>query len=133
MKEDPTNTDREAVALFSPVCGMRISLDGYWYLCIPSTHDFGIAMLAEESATTPPRERAYSLSRGGVVALDVDDPATVGTMLTQVGEAAGEAVEIVSSWGTFQVHATRGKLGEGPTRGAALVAAMRELRKAGTK
>jgi len=94
--------------------------------------------LVDETRRWKPRRRAAvkgstSVESGGmlpdVFAIDTDDPATVGVMLAQVDAMAGGHVD---TWARGTVHGVDSRdeesLGCGPTRGAALVAAMRALR-----
>jgi len=110
MKTKPTETDREAGRVFVPLAAMRVM----W------------------SATSKRWDRVAdgTAHTGHPFAIDTDDPATVGCMLAQVEAAAGETVDLwTHSRHTeveYEVDRYDGAtLGSGPTRGAALVAAMR--------
>ena len=109
MKAEPTDIDREAARLFAPAPGMRS-----WLHCdgVPSR------ILSDSPITR--------------WAIDTDDPATVGCMLAQVEDAAGESVEMVRYSCLAEAVWTCGPPGAtGRTRGAALVAAMRVLKGSG--
>lgn len=122
MKLVPTPIDREAAKLFSATGGMRAWLDQ----SLPHEDTWGDGTwfrLGEH-------EQAADLG-----AIDTDDPATVGVMLAQVEAEAHTSVEL---WhcpddppGEAHVAYIR-EMGDasffGPTRGAALVAAMRALK-----
>ena len=109
MKTKPTETDREAGRVFVPLAAMRVM----W------------------SATSRRWERVAdgTAHTGCPFAIDTDDPATVGCMLAQVEAAAGPVVLIWDAWKDGMTHYVVRYLDKwsGPTRGAALVAAMRAL------
>lgn len=115
MKTQPTDIDREAATLFACVDGMRA---GWSYNSVTSV---------------PPRERwtweRVTSDGKEPHAIDTDDPATVGVMLAQVEATVvdGLPVELyrITPGGWWQTDAPG--VG-GPTRGAALVAAMRALK-----
>lgn len=131
MKTESTDLDREAAQLFTLAPGMRVFVTRARWLetgRIITSDDAEYRVVCESNASALLSTRPD--------ALDADDPATVGAMLAQVEEAAGTRVDLVWAWrdpGVVDyVVQWRGDtdLGEsGPTRGAALVAAMRELRR----
>ena len=110
MKTEPTETDRLAAQLFAPAGGMRAAWRG------------------ERNGVRPVWERLRDGSEATPDFYDTDDPATVGCMLAQVEDATGDGipVEVYSlALGVWQTSLPgRG----GPTRGAALVAAMKALK-----
>ena len=115
MKTEPTETDREAARLFDANCrGLRVYLAGIGW-CIVST--------------------VRSHFRVEADAIDTDDPATVGVMLAQVDEAldaVGCPGAYLHPWaGGWAVRrGTALRRYPGPTKGAALVAAMKALKSA---
>lgn len=129
-KTMPVEFDSAATRLFSPAPGVRAWVHGVWARGVPSTLDDSTVFLPEGSS--------YGLVRGAVEALDTDDPATVGVMLSQVEAACGKPVDLlwrrtragdveyVVEW--FDPPSRLIKTPPGPTRGAALVAAMRQLK-----
>lgn len=115
MKTEPTDTDCEAARLFVCVDGMRA---GWCHTNI---------------TVVPPRNRCIweRICYDGAEpdALDTDDPATVGAMLAQVEDAAGEPVNVARhSCHDYLVWACDPPGAYGWTRGAALVAAMRAIK-----
>lgn len=134
MKTEPTDLDRDAARLFMPAPGMRVF-----------NADAGWGRLAEAAwaGTTLTHWSTDSLAVAGharVDAIDTDDPATVGCMLAQVEQSRpGFAVTIVDRLVTIPGESDRRfaalvsnadgvqDVSIGPTRGAALVAAMRAL------
>ena len=138
MKTQPTALDREAAELFDCVDGMRAA-----WLC--------------RGAAGVPRRLRYTWERicddgKEPDAIDADDPATVGCMLAQVGERVdsiwlqplwrvsipadapyhGETMATVTGR-VWSVMTSTGSAGDGPTEGAALVAAMRALKSTPTR
>lgn len=107
MKAAPTDIDREAARLFTVGRGMT-----YGRECAGSV--------------------VWNVSHGQDVeadAIDTDDPATVGCMLAQVEQAEGlgmtvEVYRVGAGWFSTDCRCGAG----GPTRGAALVAAMRQIK-----
>ncbi len=140
MKDEPTELDREAAIFFKPARGMRVRTTyepREWGIVLFYAADED-GLWPDAAAWTPggANTRVHLFER--IEALDTDDPATVGAMLSQFEGATGErvdlmwgwrnvggSVEYVSQWqqgdGTIHVHL-------GPTRGAALVAAMKALK-----
>lgn len=123
MKTTPTETDREAARLFTPDPGMRV-FNG----------DAGWGRLAEAmwagATLVHWATDSYAVDGARVDAIDTDDPATVGVMLAQVEAAAGPVLLFWDAWKdgmTYYVLRYTNKW-SGPTRGAALVAAMRALK-----
>jgi hypothetical protein len=127
MKTEPNEVDREAASLFEPAPGMRVA-----YRSI-----FHGRVKVEWCRVRDGRNCIY----GGVDAIDTDDPATVGCMLAQVEDAAeGSGVTIADRRLTipgdqhrrFMVvidHAEGHQTtATGQTRGAALVAVMRNMK-----
>lgn len=132
MKDNPTDVDRDAARLFASAPGAVIWRD------------------INNKVVGP--HRVVDLQKGGVqtvngwswfpvVAIDTDDPATAGVMLAQVEAkkheilSAGDRTPVDVWWAWagphdlgFQVVFEDEVLGKGPTRGAALVAAMRFLK-----
>ena len=108
MKTEPTDLDREAAALFDANAGgLRSWLEGIGWCRVANETQAG-AVYAD--------------------AIDTDDPATVGCMLVQVEAAEGEGLPVDVYCLTRGWFGTSCVGGGGPTRGAALVAAMRELK-----
>lgn len=134
MKTEPTDIDREAATLFTPAPGMRT-----WQAADACTIGPRRVIEAEASGA----EWIAIRTEGGwswlpVCALDTDDPATVGCMLAQVEDAAGTddvSVEKLRPYGRGFAVFIRGSYSHapGPTRGAALVAAMRALKSTPTR
>lgn len=133
MKTEPTDIDREAARLFVPAPGMRV-----WFL-----HD-GTPSRILNGAGAARWERGgsdFAVETSGPLgldALDTDDPATVGCMLAQVEDAAGTddvSVEKLRPYGRGFAVFIRGSYSHapGPTKGAALVAAMRALKSTPTR
>lgn len=123
MKITPTETDRVAAQLFAPAGGMRAAWRG------------------ERNGVRPVWERLRDGSEATPDFYDTDDGPTQGAMLAQVETAAG--TDCVVTHGTmvepagelqWKVRLAKGfdlyVLGNvfGPTRGAALVAAMKALK-----
>lgn len=106
--------NRDAARLFAPAQGMRVCVDGRWVRV-------GCGLEG---------------SRESVIdAIDADDPATVGAMIAQVEHASAKPLDLWSSASgpvpqhPYVVDTCDGiLLGTGPTRGAALVAAMRAIK-----
>lgn len=116
MKTEPTDIDREAARLFVPAPGMRwLERErGTWW-------------------TVTPRDFFGDGFKYRLVALDTDDPATVGVMLAQVEDAAGAddvSVEKLRPYCRGFAVFIRGSYKHKPqrTRGAALVAAMKAIK-----
>lgn len=137
MKTNPTDIDREAARLFVTAPGM-VAWRSINDFCVGphrviDVHGDGLHLPAG----------GPQMQRGGwswfpVVAFDTDDPATAGVMLAQVEAkkheilSAGDRTPVDVRWVWsgphvlgFVVGFEDEILGEGPTRGAALVAAMR--------
>ena len=123
MKTEPTDIDREAARLFVPAPGMRV-----WFL-----HD-GTPSRILNGAGAARWERGgsdFAVETSGPLgldALDTDDPATVGCMLAQVEEAEGLGIPVEVYLSTPDWWTTDCRGHGGPTRGAALVAAMKALK-----
>lgn len=128
MKTEPNGIDRQAPGLFEPSQGMRMgrTVAGRTVWNRISGDPQGMFLSADGSDDES-------------VCIDTDDPATVGCMLTQLergiravsvvdrcfilpGDDERRFLVLVDAHGGDQVTAT------GPTRGAALVAAMRALK-----
>lgn len=134
MKIEPTDTDREAAGLFRVEVRMRAFTEFARGTVINAD-----PMDDGTLCVTIVGEGAYE-AMGLPVAIDTDDPATVGVMLAQVDAAAQDvAVSIVDRLHSlpdddgrrFMViveHDGTHTTVFGPTRGAALVAAMRALK-----
>ena len=117
MKTEPTETDRLAAQLFAPAGGMRAAWRG------------------ERNGVRPVWERLRDGSEATPDFYDTDDPATVGCMLAQVEEAldaVGCPGAYLHPWaGGWAVRrGTALRRYPGPTKGAALVAAMKALKSA---
>ena len=127
MKTEPTDIDREAAGLFNAAPGMRVvyvsSVNGRRKLEWCRVRDGASGVY------------------GAPDALDTDDPATVGCMLAQVDSLAeGCGVTIADRRRTIPGDSERRFMvvidhaeghqttATGPSRGAALVAAMRKLK-----
>ena len=126
MKTTPTDIDRKAARLFTPAPGMRV-----WQTAEART--IGPRRVIEVDENDIKTEGGWS--RLPICAIDTDDPATVGCMLAQVEDVAGYPVDAWSHSrhaGTeFEIDRYDGAtLGSGPTRGAALVEAMRAMKTA---
>lgn len=144
MKTTPTDIDREAAQLFVAAPGMRVQVDAQddalvridWCRVAESTWAGGLLLHRLSSSQA-------LASCVDIVAIDTDDPATVGVMLAQVEAkkheilSAGDRTPVDARWvwtgphvlGFEVVFEEDELLGEGPTRGAALVAAMRQIRR----
>lgn len=135
MKTEPTDLDREAARLFVPAPGVRM-----WCAvedrCIPlrflGRNPINLNLWAfDEVEVCAVVEVLASMFR--VVAIDTDDDATVGVMVAQV-EAALEVIDrprgYLHPWdgGWAMRHGEAIRRYAGPTKGAALVAAMRALK-----
>lgn len=135
MKTEPTDIDREAASLFRLTPGMRA-----WWPVDVEIDDmfFGVPSLARLC-----NDRLIDPSSETPVAIDTDDPATVGCMLAQVEQAANHTLSEVADNGedhrrperrhavmvwSARANCERHEAAHGPTRGAALVAAMRKLK-----
>ena len=118
--------------MFTPAPGMRV-----WLL-----HD-GTPSRILNDAGTARWERGgvdFAVETSGPLgldAIDTDDPATVGCMLAQVEAEAQESVELwhcpddpPEESGVVFIRARDFASYPGPTRGAALVAAMRAIKAA---
>ena len=119
MKTEPTAIDREAAQLFSPAGGMRAGCGG------------------ERNGVRPVWERLRDGSEATPDFYDTDDPATVGCMLAQVETVAGKPLDTwMSTKGPMPElpYAVESgpyvTIGRGATRGHALLAAMRGLKRA---
>ena len=133
MKTEPTDIDREAALLFVLAPGMRASysrrgLLGWGWLI---DTDEGLWLFCENWP-------GFTVDSVDIDALDTDDPATVGCMLAQVEDAAGTddvSVEKLRPYGRGFAVFIRGSYSHapGPTKGAALVAAMRALKSTPTR
>lgn len=145
MKTQPTEIDCQAVQLFTPAPGMHVaySLRGSveWGRCIMTEAEM---KLCSEYWT------AHTVVGVSIVAIDTDDPATVGVMLAQVEAAAGCQLKIADAWSgdvanapdMFAVCARTAwcapmgwdtpprEYGRGVTRMDALVAAMMAIKSA---
>ena len=137
MKTEPTALDREAATLFTPAPGMRAimsdSLFGGRWVRI-AVADKKLAGCYE---TSPDTWDAYGKDWWGMDALDTDDPATVGCMLAQVEAVVGKPIDTwMSTKGPMPElpYAVESgpyvTIGRGATRGHALLAAMRGLKRA---
>ena len=119
------------------VCEMRPA-----WVRIVTARDAGTcrAFAVEGNATVGRRayQMEYFVARASMFlqAIDTDDPATVGCMLAQVEDAAGARVDLVWQWSGKGVVEWRAQwqrdddIGvgrSGPTRGEALVAAMKAI------
>lgn len=133
LKTTPTDLDREAARLFDAAQGMMA-----WH-CAWNGVEVGPERVTWVYAGINKIEGRYT--NGPVEAFDTDDPATGGVMLAQVESVKpGAAVTIVDRLNNlaheldrrFQVIVTGAEgwqsVHTGPTRGAALVAAMRALK-----
>lgn len=127
MKAEPTDVDREAAHLFVPAPGMRVFMARARWLetgRIIASDDAEHWVVCESNVSVLLSTRPD--------AVDTDDPATVGCMLAQVEDAAGEPVEMVRySFHAYAVWTCNLPGAYGWTRGAALVAAMRVLKGSG--
>jgi len=147
MKTTPTDIDREAAILFSPAPGMRAFTCGAIYdgergrvIAVPE----GLC-IALESLKIEMRDGTAPLM--SIIAIDTNDPATVGCMLAQVEQAANHTLSEVADNGedyrrperrhvvmvwSARENCERHEAAHGPTRGAALVAAMRKFKNGAT-
>lgn len=136
MKTEPTDIDREAARRFVPTPGMRVLATGEEWARLAMAEWAGSVLAHWENHGQAERNHIT------VFALDTDDPATVGCMLAQVEQAEGIGISVtivdrlvttpgdpdrrfavlVSNMDGIQDVFT------GPTRGAALVAAMRAFK-----
>lgn len=137
MKTEPTVLDREAATLFTPAPGMRAimsdSLFGGRWVRI-AVADEKLAGCYETGVDT---WDVYTKDWWGMDALDTDDPATVGCMLAQVEAVVGKPIDTwMSTKGPMPElpYAVESgpyvTIGRGATRGHALLAAMRGLKRA---
>lgn len=138
----PTPIDREAADLFTLTIGMRA-----W--CRIEGAEVVLQFLAKDPVTLHAHAYAEGLRLHlteslahsfYVAAFDTDDPATVGCMLAQVESSVpGAAVSIADRMHSLPCEDERRSMvivehngtqttATGPTRGAALVAAMRALK-----
>ena len=152
MKTEPTDIDREAATLFTPSPGMQV-MHEIAHVVRPASHkgrevcemrpawvrivtarDAGTcrAFAVEGNATVGRRayQMEYFVARASMFlqAIDTDDPATVGCMLAQVEEAEGLGIPVEVYLSTPDWWTTDCRGHGGPTRGAALVAAMKALK-----
>lgn len=127
MKTEPNEVDREAAQMFTPAPGMRV-------VYVSSVNG------RRKLEWCRVRDGANGVY-GAPHALDTDDPATAGCMLAQVEAAAeGCGVTIADRRCTIPGDGERRFMvvidhaeghqttATGPSRGAALVAAMRKLK-----
>lgn len=135
MKTEHADIDREAAGLFTAAPGMRAwSMFCHGRVQAASAAPDGIVH------ATLSGDGSYE-ALAFAVALDTDDPATVGCMLAQVeASAPGLAVSVADRRHNLPGDSDRRFLvlvdhaeghqttATGPTRGAALVAAMRKLK-----
>jgi hypothetical protein len=136
MKTQPTDIDRKAAELFISARRMRVWIRGpigdIPVTVVSDTRFNGDSQCVRDGGNGGVHSGALSESWHWIpwppVAIDTDDPATVGCMLAQVEAAVGDGVPV-------EMHRISGRWwqtdapGEGgPTRGAALVAAMRKLK-----
>jgi len=139
MKINPTGIDREAATLFAPAPGMRVHVGDAqddalvrvdWCRVAESTWAGGLLLHRLSSSQA-------LASCVDIIAIDTDDPATAGVMLSQVEATHGSPVDVVWRWktaGTIEYVAEWCEgdsfvdTAAGPTRGAALVAAMRKFK-----
>ena len=137
MKTEPNDIDKEAAALFKPAPGMRAiksdSLFGGRWVRI-AVADENLAGCYEAGVDT---WEVYIKDWWGMDALDTDDPATVGCMLAQVEAVVGKPIDTwMSTKGPMPElpYAVESgpyvTIGRGATRGHALLAAMRGLKRA---
>lgn len=140
MKNEPNETDREAARLFTLCEGMR-AMTAY------SSDGFGRVVSVngskiKQAFTVGPTRvsiQATELGLVGVQAVDTEDPASLGCMLAEVEAAYAKDLHVV--WIRFPAEGDAGwvvqpadwsmsldGIGFGPTRGSALVAAMKMLK-----
>lgn len=126
MKTEPTDIDREAARLFRIEVRMRAFTEFARGTVINADQ-----MNDGTICVTLVGDGTYE-ALGRPIAIDTDDPATVGCMLAQVEAAAGPVVLIWDAWKDGMTHYVVRYLDKwsGPTRGAALVAAKRALAEA---
>lgn len=128
MKTRPTDIDTEAATLFTPAPGMRIwkttgagTIGPRRVIEVEVSEAAGISVRTEGGWTWLP-----------VCAIDTDDYATVGVMLAQFIENSNVKIQWVTIDNNGGSHCVRASnetvFGTGPTRGAALVAAMKTLK-----
>jgi len=135
MKTKPTDMDHEAARLFRVEARMRAFTEFArgTVICLDSMSD-------GTGCVTLVGEGTYE-ALGRPVAIDTDDPSTVGCMLAQVEQSRpGFAVSIIDRLATLPDEPDRRfavlsankpgvqEMVTGPTRGAALVAAMKALK-----
>lgn len=149
MKNEPTDIDREAARLFAVAQGMRVQVSNAqddalvrvdWCRVAESTWAGGLLLHRMSSSQV-------LASYTDIIAFDTDDPATVGCMLAQVEQAANHTLSEVADNGedhrrperrhAVMVWSARANCerheADGPTRGAALVGAMRQIKEESAK
>lgn len=135
MKTEPTDIDREAAGLFTASHGMRV-----WRAISPETMSSPSLVIEAEAGPGVGVRTELGWSWFRICAIDTDDPATVGQMLAQVEALRpGQAVSIVDRlrslpgederrFAVLVEHDGAQTVTTGPTRGAALVEAMKALK-----
>lgn len=131
MKTEPTDLDRQAAQLFTAAPGMRVwNSEGGWGRLAEAV--WAGAVLAHWTFDSMADHGAR------IDAIDTDDPPTQGAMLAQVREADGGPMGFIrphreNPWSgdppEFAYSQSDGMARHfGPTTGAALVTAMREIK-----
>ena len=128
MKTEPADLDRQAAHLLTAAPGMRVwNSEGGWGRLAEAA--WAGAVLAHWTFDSMADHGAR------IDAIDTDDPATVGCMLAQVEAEAQASVELwhcpddpPEESGVVFIRARDFASYPGPTRGAALVAAMRAIK-----
>ena len=140
MKTEPTDLDREAARLFTPAPGMRMWI---WL----ETGEDAVRFLGRTGVASNPLafdetrfEAVVEILTGRfrVTAIDSDDPATVGAMVAQFDRHAVTVVDrrdvlpgdVERRFAVLAEFDGAQTLTTGPTRGAALVAAMKAIKAA---
>ena len=131
MKTEPTDIDRKAASLFTPAPGMRV-----WRAITADTlSEPGMVLEVDSQSAGIRTDSGWSWF--SIAAIDADDPATVGCMLAQVEAVAGKPIDTwMSTKGPMPdlPYAVESgpyvTIGRGATRGHALLAAMRRLKRA---
>ena len=143
MKAEPTDMDREAARLFTAAPGMRVIWSDRLYGGLWARISVAGERVAGCYEVGTGTWDIWSMGMRGLDAIDTDDAATVGAMLTQVEAARpGATVSVIDRLLTLPNDPVRrfaalvtSEAGvqdvfTRPTRGAALVAAMRAVRAA---
>lgn len=131
MKARPTDLDRKAATLFTPAPGTRAYVAGAWVRVADADYGYD-----EDGQCASDIHSVFPVD-----AIDTDDPATVGCMLAHVEAATDGSAVTMSDRRCSMPHDSERRFmvlvdlkdggqttATGPTRGAALVAAMLAIR-----